>query len=318
MAHRNDAKYVLIAFLPLCALLGLLVVHYRATTAELVESFRSLPDYESFQRRNIDFTTDFYGMRYRGNASNYVDLNILYYGAYEKPLLRFLDATAESLGDDLTFVDVGANTGQHTLFASRFSAEVHAFEPYPPVLARLRAAIEMNELSNVTVHPVGLGAEEATLEFHAPPETNQGTGSFIAGFDTRSEAVDELRIVVGDEYFGGAGIGSVDLIKIDVEGYERPVLEGLRATLAEHRPVVVMELTADPEVDLLFSSEAELLAAFPEDYRLATLEFDSADDFRGSYTVSPFGMSFGEAGRSNIVAYPAELADRLPRGDAGE
>ena len=59
-----------------------------------------------------------------------VDNDIFYYGAYEKHILYFLrDVMRTVYGNRGTFVDVGANTGQHSLFVSRFASEVHAFEP---------------------------------------------------------------------------------------------------------------------------------------------------------------------------------------------
>jgi len=57
--------------------------------------------------------------------------------------------------DQGVFLDIGANTGQHSLFMSRHAKEIHAFEPWAPVLIKLRRHIEINRLKNVVVHPSG-------------------------------------------------------------------------------------------------------------------------------------------------------------------
>ena len=54
------------------------------------------------------------------------------------------------------FVDVGANTGLHSLYMSKHASTVHAFEPYEPVLARLRAAIARNEIGNIYCPPTSI------------------------------------------------------------------------------------------------------------------------------------------------------------------
>ena len=84
----------------------------------------------------FDFTVDFFGMKYQGNSENVIDSHILHFGAYEKDILYFMrDAMLITGRTDSIFVDIGANTGQHSLFMSNYADVVHAFEPYQPVFA---------------------------------------------------------------------------------------------------------------------------------------------------------------------------------------
>ncbi|MDA0206016.1 MAG: FkbM family methyltransferase [Acidobacteria bacterium] len=306
MRNQNDAKYVLAAFGPLCLLLSGLVIHYRGLLKELQENvYPPRLVIQSFKERDIEFTTNFYGLRYSGESTNLIDLNILYFGAFEKPLLMFLKDVAGAIRDEpIIFVDVGANTGQHTIFASRFSRQVHAFEPFPTILERLHAAVDMNSLTNVTIHPIGLGASESLLDFREPPKSNHGLGSFVANFAPSLGDVIQLRVVNGDSYFRETGITAVDLIKIDVEGYEQPVLKGLRTTMESTRPVAVMALTVGRDVEDLFTSEQQLRDALPSGYVLELLQNTGSAMLSGEYVINPFQVDFSLNSQFTVIAYP--------------
>ena len=284
---------------------------YRKTVAGLMPG---LPPYilsiEDIQKREIDFIIDFFGFRYQGNTSYAIDAHIYLYGAYEKPELFFLRNTLTSLGPDAVFVDVGANTGQHSLFASLHAGKVHAIEPYPPLLPRLKALVDDNNIDNITIHPVGLGEEAAEIPFYSPPEGNLATGSFVQGFFTNLDEDLSLRIVSGDVYFPQVGIRRVDCIKMDIEAFEKPALAGLRKTLQDQRPILLMELTVDSELEETFKSFQELKEALPENYDFLLLT--DKDLLSGAYRLIPFRPSFRGKRQYNIVAYPNEKAGTIP------
>jgi FkbM family methyltransferase len=272
---------------------------------------------EDVRRRQADFVVDFYGVRYRGNTGNLIDANLYYYGAFEKPELYLMRETLRSLPQPV-LIDVGANTGVYSLFAAKYAKEVHAFEPFPPILPRLRAHITENNITNVVVHAVGLGEAKAELPFYSPPDANLGTGSFVPNLkrENRDEQL-ALKIEAGDVYFPKAGITRVDFIKIDIEGYEKAALAGLRETLRRHRPIVLMELSIDPAFPHLFQSMEELRSAFPENYEF--LSFGDRHVRTGSYWLrGPFETSFDRPLQFNIVARPVEKAALVPMKFAGE
>lgn len=183
-----------------------------------------------------DFTVPFFGQLYAGNLSSFIDWSVYFYGAYEGALLGFLRDCASS---GTVFADIGANTGHHTLFMAGRVKQVHAFEPWQPVRERLEARIALNRLRNVTVHPLGLGRDDAALPFAAPgggKNAGQGTFRTDPGFGDG----ELLPVANGDRYFTQHGIAP-DLMKIDVEGLEPDVLAGLTETIARCRPVIVAE-----------------------------------------------------------------------------
>jgi len=134
------------------------------------------------------------------------------------------------LGPGMTAVDVGANIGYLSLQMARRvgpAGRVLAVEPAPENLAWLRHNLALNGCRNVEVVAAGAGAarrrrrlhtgEGSTRHsFHGPAATSAPTGV----------EVDEIPI---DELVGGP----VHLVKIDVEGAELEVLDGMRRILRE-------------------------------------------------------------------------------------
>ncbi|MDA1314995.1 MAG: FkbM family methyltransferase [Acidobacteria bacterium] len=306
----------------LLALVGLLVGGYAVygriphetvglTVSGIIGEPVVIPEY--LHARNVEFVTDYYGHRYKGDTHDLLDSHVLYYGAWEKWILFFLRDSAKALGNDAAvFVDVGANTGLHSLFMSSFVQTVHAIEPYPPALDRIADAIERNGLTNLVIHPIGIGAEDVTLPFFEPPNWNGSTGSFLQTMHTSNDGKGlQLQIVRGDDYFAAHGIPSFDIIKIDIEGYEPFALQGLHDEIEANRPLIVMELSIDPGSEVLFSSMEQLRAALPNGYKF--FQFASFSRYTGSYEIQPLDVDFGRTAQYDIIAVPAEDADRIPK-----
>jgi FkbM family methyltransferase len=277
-----------------------------ATVERIAEDQFALPI--DINARDTDFVTDYFGRRYQGNTRNIIDANILYYGAWEKWILYFLRDTAAALEKpDLVFVDVGANSGLHSIYMSDYVKAVHSIEPYPPAVDRISDSIERNEIQNIFIHPVGLGSENATLPFAPPTDRNFGVGSFTEGQNADTL---QLSIVRADDYFPSNGIDSIDLMKIDIEGYERAALEGMRGELERNRPILVMEVTIHPGKQGLFSSMEDLRAAFPHDY--AFFMFESSSRMSGSYKLKPMDVDFQVSDQYDLIVVPAEKVPAVP------
>lgn len=260
------------------------------------------------------FEADIEGVRYLGETGSVVDDLIFHFGAYEADVLHFLrDSLAETSGSDGVFLDIGANTGQHSLYMARFARQVHAVEPYPPVLERFRAMIELNGFENITIHPVGYSNAAGNFPFFAPPDHNIGLGTFAEELSGENHKIGDLPLVVGDDHLAEAGVGRIDMIKIDIEGYERYALLGLAETLARDRPIVVLELNASEGG---FRSKEQLLETFSVDYefwafraahfgaRFGSWRYVFGPGVHGRYTLNPFEFDFSE--QINMAAIPVE------------
>ncbi len=191
-------------------------------------------------------------------------------GAYERHLLTLLAQLAQEAaaqrGASGTFLDVGANVGQHTLFMSRRAAHVVAVEPLPRFAARLERALAANGRDNATLLRFGLGAAEATLAYQEDPSAVQ-TGSFDPAVRTiGAPRIHRLPVRRGDDALAELSVPAVQLVKIDTDGFEAEVLAGLRDTLRRDRPAIVMEYS--PMTRAKLPDLAALLAAVPEGYEV--------------------------------------------------
>ncbi len=301
------------------------------TTAFLILFYLNLTDYDHLRRAylclkqatsiaacyrgdSVDFVVNIDGIRYEGNLGNGIDSDIFYYGAYEKPILFLLrDVMRGAYANQGTFIDIGANTGQHSLFMSRYAKAVHAFEPWEPVLKRFRRMVTNNHIKNIAIYPFGLGDENSKKPFYKPPANNLGTGSFVEGFSKDNSYEGELEIRIGDEALEKASVTSVALIKMDIEGYEKLALKGLRRTLQVHRPIVEFELSIDPRSPVSIKNKDELTALFPEGYEFLVFS-DKNDASTGAYFLEPISeiMRFDRARQFNMVAYPKEKKKDIP------
>jgi FkbM family methyltransferase len=228
------------------------------------------------------FETEFFGLSYRGDLSEFVDWSLFFYGAYEKEQLQLLvDRARRSPG--AVFLDVGANVGHYSLAMSRCCRRVIAFDPFSTALARLRANAVRNEIGNIEVHELALGEMDERRTFFAPTGANKGTGSLLdshARGNNTSKIV--VRVVNGDRYVEShLALDRLDFVKIDVEGFERSVLRGLAHTLARFRPTILTEVS---ETTRSTFARGESLASFLPGYRIRRL----AEGRRGHALLVPF------------------------------
>lgn len=168
---------------------------------------------------------DLFGYRVRLDLSDYIE-RCAYLGIFEPEETRAVQAL---LKPGMTFVDVGANIGYYTLLASRAVGDagvVYAFEPSTAAFGKLRTTLQSNDIANVRAFQLALGSEECRLSLGAGPEDNF-TPSLLTG------GGEEVAVTTLDAFVTEQGIGRIDLIKIDVEGFEPFVLQGGRRVLSD-------------------------------------------------------------------------------------
>ncbi|MCB1774566.1 MAG: FkbM family methyltransferase [Gammaproteobacteria bacterium] len=238
---------------------------------------------------------------YDGDAANLIDYHVLTRGGFEPGLDQLLaDWSRYRGGQDKVFVDVGANSGLHTIQASRRFRQVHAFEPYPPMFEQLCHSIRINDLGNVVAHQVALSDAAGEVAFRPPVAGNPGTGSLVTdGHADAGEHTINVRAETGDTYLEPFD-GEICAIKIDVEGAETRVLDGLGALIRRDRPLLVFEVLQGG-VNIATSFAGRL----PDDYVMWLL----IDIKRKRYAAVPWQ---GEAG--DVVACGREHAGFFGRG----
>lgn len=145
--------------------------------------------------------------------------------------------------------DVGSNFGQSTLRLSRavgHPGQVIAFEPMPAAFRGLTRNLELNEARNVTPVNAAAAGSTGTGKFEINPHLpDQGS---LDGLSSQGGEMIEVRYVALDDY-ASLGWRAPDLLKIDVEGGGRFVIEGAQRLLSSVRPRIYFELHNQEEHD---------------------------------------------------------------------
>ncbi len=223
---------------------------------------------------SFEFEADFLGMKYKGNLNKYLDWCIYFFGAYEKQELLLLKDLIKKKEYGPVFIDVGANVGEYSLLLSQYCKEVHAFEPYDVIAGKCKEEIALNNINNITLHQLGLGNENKELDFYAPNKEshNTGTGSFLSIHESSNNRLyGKIKVVSADDYVEKLRLSRIDMIKIDVEGFEKYVLQGLSKTIKKYRPIIFMEYSETTARE--FSSFKEFQSLFA-DYRISRVIYD--------------------------------------------
>jgi len=161
-------------------------------------------------------------------------------GSYEKGLLRILDKIVNP-GD--VIVDAGANIGLISIFCARkvkSNGLVLSFEPHPETFPILEKNIAINDLSQVLSINKALGSAKGNAKIYSNLQINRGAASLVE-FQEDSPSFD-IEVVTLDTILKGRNIVKVNLLKIDVEGFEMEVLKGAKCVLStDDAPIVVVE-----------------------------------------------------------------------------
>jgi FkbM family methyltransferase len=160
----------------------------------------------------------------------------------------------ETIAPGAVIVDVGANVGYYTLLAARLvgpAGRVVAFEPNPAVRSRLERHVRLNRVQSVVqVYGVALANGEAgEVELFVPPaaaESGIASLTLSPALAARGATAVHVRTQRFDDWLEKTPLAPIAVMKIDVEGGEMGVIDGMRGLLATRPPAaIVCETTWD-------------------------------------------------------------------------
>lgn len=167
-----------------------------------------------------------------------VDTALAVDGEFEPGLSRRLTELASRAE---CVIDVGCNIGYFTCLAASAAPEgarVLAIDANPAMIARCEANLRANGLSAITEH-VGLGAKPGRMALRFAPD-RPSQGSFAPPSASNAITV-EVPVTTLSEVIARHGIGRVDLLKVDIEGFEPALFDGLSADHAGRIDHIVFE-----------------------------------------------------------------------------
>lgn len=154
-------------------------------------------------------------------------------GGFEPKVREFM---LQAFKTHEAFIDAGAYTGIYTIAASLHGLKSYAFEPMPQQFEVLKTNAKKNSISNASIMNIALSneAKGVVLGYSNTPLTS-GAGVGLHGFNklaVKSICLDNL----------GVANDAKILLKIDVEGHEKQVVQGGLQMISEKKPTIIVEL----------------------------------------------------------------------------
>lgn len=150
-----------------------------------------------------------------------------------------------------TVIDVGGNVGQFAVASAKLLPDprIYSFEPHPDCFRELQKNVRT--LANVSTFQLALGHKEDLVEFHMNSHTHSSSVLRLAPLhrttfpDAREVGIISIKLSTLDQVFASIELERPALLKLDVQGYEKNVLEGGRETL-RRIDYVVLETSFKP------------------------------------------------------------------------
>ena len=198
-----------------------------------------------------------------------------------------------------TVLDVGANDGTWSLMAAELfpNGMIHALEIVPETPAALRARVGQHD--RIKCFDFGLAAHTGRLpiRYYAPANRH---ATFIDFPRSWTGEWIECPVMRGDEFLAQEGIPAIDFLKLDVEGAEHLVLQGLEANLRKQRVRFVQFEYGQKDIltDFLLRDFYQLFASygyivgkiFPDYVEFRDYELKDEDFFGSNYLACPAGI----------------------------
>jgi len=162
------------------------------------------------------------------NPNDPVVSGALTFGVYENQEISLMQQMCRP---GMTMIDVGANVGLYTAIAGLGlgeSGRVFAFEPEPESFECLQKTVNENGLTNVTVVQAAAAAENSKTKLYTSSLNRGDHRMYRNEHSDGSVEIDTLKL---DDYLENKLVKGVDVIKIDVQGFEGHVIAGLEGTI---------------------------------------------------------------------------------------
>ena len=155
------------------------------------------------------------------------------------------EAMVRHLGRGGVFYDIGANLGFFSMLGAHLAGisdgHVYAFEAAPENAEAIRHNADLNSISNITVIAKAVSSHAGRGRLQVVDDQSWSKLEDY-GEHPNTEQVIDVELIAIDDLVGSGDLQPPTLVKIDVEGAEIAVLEGMRETVTRHQPAIICEL----------------------------------------------------------------------------
>jgi FkbM family methyltransferase len=157
---------------------------------------------------------------------------------YEVELLKGMCEIVKN--KDGIVLDIGANIGNHSLYFAKKFNTVISFEPVPSNCWIVQANAYLNKINNLTLIQKGLSNKN--IKMAVDNSNRENTNNGVSEINKNSENQIVIDVAIGDEEIERLNLNKkIEMIKIDVEGHEPFVVEGLKKTIKKDMPIIFWE-----------------------------------------------------------------------------
>ena len=234
------------------ALLSFINIFFRKLTIEKIYAHL----YTSHHNIYVRIRSKQYSFWYR--SVDFDDLNMMC-----RENLKFWESKSREIFSILslssnTVFDIGSYTGVYALVAAKSNKnlKVSAFEPNPDLFSALEKNLKLNRIRNVKSEQMALDNQPGEAYLYLNHDIHTSIGSLIQS-STAGKKVLVSKTTL-DIYCENHSVNSIDLIKIDVEGYETNVLQGGSSIIKKSSPIILMESFTQETLEKQFELLSEL------------------------------------------------------------
>jgi len=214
------------------------------------------------------------------NKKDPVVSGALFFGVYENKEIQLIADVAKS---GMKFLDVGANIGLYTTVVSKIlgpSGTVYSFEPEPESYACLEKNVCLNGLNNVYLHQCALSDHVGEEKLYASTNNGGDNRLYNPGEDPDNFKCLDISVSTADIMLDVSRVSEVDLIKVDVQGYEYYVFSGM-VGLIKRSPNVVIFTEFWPDGIYHAGSDPDLLLKIFANLNLNAYDIRSGKSYSG-------------------------------------
>lgn len=193
--------------------------------------------YSTGTRRRVDYR----GISFYADVSDSMD-HVVYYGIQDPAQEKLFSLVKPGMN----VMDVGTNIGLTALMFAKLvgdEGKVFGFEPDPLNHSKAAKNISLNKFKTLQLFNIGLGDTEGQATIYNVNQGNRGMLR-ILNKPEASEMFDKttINLTTIDRFMCKQQLNGIDLVKIDVEGFELNVLKGASGLLSTRHPVLFIEL----------------------------------------------------------------------------
>lgn len=183
------------------------------------------------------------GIKIRLHTTDIIGQAIIENGAFEPSEIAFV---TNYLRPGMVFIDIGANIGLYTLFASKCvgaNGTIYSFEPNERMFTELTYNVSLNSFSDIcTLNNYAISDFSGVSKLSKYEEGAEVFGSLGNQHWAEAKIIgyDDVETVRLDDYLNALGIIHVDLIKMDIEGAELLALKGCKELLSKSTDLVII------------------------------------------------------------------------------